>query len=166
MESKLLEKTLKTRGMSEEERNDVMDSMSENLDSQNEPQVGIFWYIGESHSLFGVNKAYASELQFDERGLKTTNLLHRTWWQKQKNRLASKGEKLGVFQKSCTMVPRGRIFQREDGTFQMMCGSWIDEQKKSADEIEELVKEEFELNSVPFERIIDKHWEIGQGWDG
>jgi hypothetical protein len=40
-----------------------------------------------------------------------------------------------------------------------MCGSWI------TDHIEDLVKEEFDLQTAPFERIIDIHWEIGHGWN-
>jgi hypothetical protein len=39
-----------------------------------------------------------------------------------------------------------------------MCGSWINEQ------IINMVKEEFDLQNVPFEVKIDEHWEIEHGW--
>ena len=64
----------------------------------------------------------------------------------------------GIFKKDYTQVPWGRIFQRKDGVFQLMCGSWID------DHIVSLVKEEFDLKNVQFEILIDEHWEIGHGW--
>jgi len=41
---------------------------------------------------------------------------------------------------------------------QLMCGSWINEH------IEEIIKEEFDLQTVPLEVKIDEHWEIGHGW--
>jgi hypothetical protein len=39
-----------------------------------------------------------------------------------------------------------------------MCGSWIHER------IEALVKDEFDLQNVPFETTIDEHGELGHGW--
>lgn len=45
-------------------------------------------------------------------------------------------------------------------------GSHLKEMSKEEREIviEELVKEEFNLQSVPFEIKIDEHWEIVHGW--
>ena len=135
-----------------------MDTMSDNFDSQNEPQVGIFWYDVDADELFGVSKEYASELPFNSKGLKTVKALHKTWWQKQKNKAISKGKDPGIFKKDYTLIPRGRVFQTSDGVFQLMCGKWIN------DHIKNLVAEEFELSGVSFETIVDVHWEIGHGW--
>ncbi len=144
--------------MTELERQTVIQAMADNFDNQNDPKVGIFWYDKESDELFGVSKINANELQFNSNGLKTISTLHKSWWQSQKNKAISKGKALGIFKKDYTLIPRGRIFQRKDGVFQLMCGSWIN------DDIENLVKEEFDLQTVQFERIIDEHWEIGHGW--
>ena len=143
--------------MSPEERRQVIKAMSDNFDRQDAPKVGIFWYDAEHDELFGVNKITADELRFNENGFKTIGLLHKSWWQKEQKRALVKG-KAGIFAKDYTAIPRGRIFQRADGVFQLMCGTWI------TDHIEALVKEEFDLQHVPFERTIDIHWELGHGW--
>jgi hypothetical protein len=149
---------MQTPGMSAAERKKVMASMSDNLEIQDEPQVGIFWYDKEADELFGVSKVHADDLQFNSNGLKTIRTLHKTWWQEQKNRAVSKGKNPGIFKKDYTKIPRGRIFQRKDGTFELMCGSWINEH------IVALVKDEFNLQNVSLEVKIDIHWEIGHGW--
>ncbi|MDR2953303.1 MAG: hypothetical protein LBU82_08695, partial [Treponema sp.] len=120
--------------LTEEERKNVMECMSANFDYQNDPEVGIFWYDEKTDSLFGVNKGYAGELQFNSNGLKTVRILHKQWWQKEKNKRLSKGENPGIYSMDYTQIPRGRIFQYKDGTFQLMCGSWI------TDHIEDLIK--------------------------
>ena len=144
--------------MSEQERKIVMKTMSDNIANQDEPKVGIFWYNEDTDELFGINKIEASDLQFNYNGLKTIKTLHKSLWQKEKNKAVSKGKDPGIFIKDYTQVPRGRIFQRKDGIFQLMCGSWINEH------IIDLVKEEFDLNTVKIEIKIDEHWEIGHGW--
>ena len=144
--------------MSEQEREAVMKTMVENFDYQDEPKVGIFWYDENNDKLFGVTKIEASEIQFNFNGFKTIKTLHKTWWQREKNRCLSKGEDIGIFNIDYTQVPRGRIFQDKNGTFQLMCGSWINEH------IIDLVKEEFDLQNVLLEVNKDEHWEIGHGW--
>jgi len=144
--------------MSAQERRSVMQAMTGNFAHQDEPKVGIFWYNQDDDELFGVSKIEASEIQFNQNGLKTIKTLHKAWWQKQKNKALSKGKAPGIFQKDYTHIPRGRIFQKEDGVFQLMCGSWINEK------IIALVKEEFDLQNAPFEVNVDEHWEIGHGW--
>jgi hypothetical protein len=147
------------REMSEEERQTVMKSMADNFDVQDEPKVGIFWYDEKSDELFGVSKVNADDLQFNSNGLKTISALHKAWWQKQKNRAVSKGKNPGIFGKDYTQIPWGRIFQRKDGVFQLRCGSWMNEH------VVDLVKDEFDLCDVPFEKIVSEHWEIGHGWN-
>jgi len=148
--------------MTDEARKEVIETMSDNFDTQDEPQVGIFWYDKDDDELLGVNKAYAGEIPFNQKGLKSIGLLHKTWWQKQRNKLLHKKRPVGIFGNDYTMIPRGRIFQREDGLFQMMCGSWIKDYEEGY--IEKLVREEFNLQDVPFETVIDTHWDIGHGW--
>ena len=145
------------REMSEQERKAVMKTMSDFLDSQEDPKVGIFWYDEKTDALFGVNKAFADELQYNLNGLKTVGILHEQWWQREKNKRVSKGDNIGIFSVDYTQISRGRILQNKDGTFQLMCGSWINEH------IIDLVKEEFDLQNIPLEVKIDEHWEIGHG---
>jgi hypothetical protein len=140
------------------ERQTVIQCMFDNFGNQNDPKVGIFWYDEKADELFGVSKINASELQFNSNGLKTISALHKSWWQSQQKKIIAKGKSLGIFKNDYTQVPRGRIFQKKDGVFQLMCGTWIN------DDIENMIKEEFDLQTVPFERIIDIHWEIGHGW--
>jgi hypothetical protein len=143
--------------MSVQERKAVMETMIDNFDQQDEPKVGIFWYDEKTDSLLGVNKSFAEELQYNSRGLKTVRILHKQWWQREKNKRQAKGEELGIFCADYTQIPRGRIFATKEGLFQLMCGSWINEH------IINLVKGEFDLQNVPFEVKIDEHWEIGHG---
>jgi hypothetical protein len=149
---------MRYREMAEQERSVVMKSMSDNFDFQNEPKVGIFWYDEKSDELFGVTKIEASELQFNNNGLKTVKALHKAWWKKQQMRARAKNQYTSVFMQDYTQIPRGRIFETKDGLFQLMCGSWINEH------IVDLVKEEFDLQNTPFEVNVDEHWEIGHGW--
>jgi hypothetical protein len=150
---------MQTPGMSAAERKEVMASMSDNFEIQDEPKVGIFWYDTEADELFGVTASFAGELPFNEHGKKTVGTLHKTWWKKQHERAKAKEQFASVFMKDYTKIPRGRIFQRKDGTFELMCGSWINEH------IVELVKDEFNLQKVSLEVKIDIHWEIGHGWN-
>ena len=144
--------------MSATERKGVIASMSENFDNQEKPKVGIFWYDETDDELFGVTATYADQIPFNSNDRKTERTLHRTWWKKQQERAKAKNLLTSVFMKDYTQVPRGRLFQRKDGTFELMCGSWINEH------IVELVKDEFNLQNVSVEVKVDTHWEIGHGW--
>jgi hypothetical protein len=146
------------RSLSEQKRDELISAMSDNFDSQDDPKVGIFWYDPDTNKLFGVSKINADELIFNSNGLKTVKALHRSWWQKEKNKLRTTGESVGILAKDYTLVPRGRIFQREDGVFLLMCGSWINQQ------IVSMVKNEFDLNEQQVEVTMDSHWELGNGW--
>ena len=132
--------------------------MSENFEIQEDPKVGIFWYDETGDELFGVTAVNAGELVFNNHGMKTVGTLHKTWWKKQQERAKAKNQLASIFMKDYTQIPRGRVFQRKDGTFELFCGSWINEH------IVELVKDEFNLQTVPLEVKNDTHWEIGHGW--
>ena len=72
---------------------------------------------------------------------------------------------MGVFKNDYTSIPRGRIWEKktDDGSiFQLMTGSWI--RDFGQENIEALVKDEFNLQNVPFEVVADVHWDIGHGW--
>ena len=132
--------------------------MSDNFENQENPKVGIFWYDEASDDLFGVSAVNAQELSFNEHGTKTIGTLHKAWWKKQHERAKAKNQLNSIYLKDYTQIPRGRIFQRKDETFELFCGSWINEH------IVELVKDEFNLWNVSFEVKVDTHWEIGHGW--
>ena len=140
------------------ERTIIMTSMIDNFDNQEDPKVGIFWYDTQKDELFGVTAINVQELSFNSNGVKTVGTLHKAWWKKQQERLKAKKQPAGIFHNDYVDVPRGRIFQRNGGNFELMCGSWINEH------IVELVKDEFNLQNVPLEVTIDTHWEIGHGW--
>ena len=144
--------------MSAVERKEVMASMSDNFESQEDPKVGIFWYDENNDELFGVTAVNAGELNFNSNGIKTIGTLHKTWWKKQQEKAKAKKQNAGVFASDYTQIPRGRVFQRENGAFELMCGSWINEH------IVELVKDDFNLWNVSLEVKVDVHWEIGHGW--
>ena len=150
------------REMSQEERQEVISAMSDNFDNQDDPCVGIFWFDSNKDELFGVNKVQASQILFDSNGLKTYNILHKDWWKKQKHRLQGKNMPLGIFQDDYTSVPRGRVFERKGIGFLLMVGSWINDFGK--EHIEDIVKDEFNLQNVPFQIVMDTHWDIGRGW--
>ena len=147
-----------TLKMSASERKEVMASMSDNFENQEDPKVGIFWYDETGDELFGVTAVNAQELSFNEHGTKTIGTLHKTWWNKHLQRAKAKNQLTSIFMKDYTQIPRGRVFQRKDGTFELFCGSWISEH------IVELVKDEFNLWNVQLEVKVDAHWEIGHGW--
>jgi len=140
------------------ERKSVIDSMSDNFETQVSPMVGIFWYDEKNDELFGVSASYANELSFNAYGKKTVNMLHKTWWKKQQEKAKAKNQLTSIFMKDYTQTPRGRIFQNKDNSFDLMCGSWI------TGHIVNLVKNEFNLCNETVNVIIDTHWEIGHGW--
>ena len=146
------------REMSASERKEVMDTMRDNFEKQDDPQVGIFWYDEDKDELFGVTAVNADELSFNEHGLKTVKVLHKTWWKKQHERAKARKQYTSIFMSDYTQLPGGRIFQLENGSFELMCGNWIN------DHIVDLIKDEFSLWDVPLEVKIDIHWEIGHGW--
>ena len=153
------------RKMSKDERQRAMETMSNNFDIQNNPEVGIFWYDETEDELFGVNKAFASELRFNANGYKNLGILHKDWWGKQQNKLLRRKKPMGMLGQDYTKVPRGRIWEKKtckDTIFQMMCGKWIEDYGR--EHIESIVRDEFNLQNVPFEIVVDTHWDIGHGW--
>jgi hypothetical protein len=147
--------------MSKEKWKERIQAMRDNFDVQNKPKVSIFWYDQKSDSLFDVTKINSEDLSFNSNGIKTVSMLHKSYWQKKKNRaLRKKGEKQeqGIYAIDYVLVPRGRLFQLKDGTFSLNCGSWINKHTVV------LVIEEFDLQSQSVKVEVDPHWEIRHDW--
>jgi hypothetical protein len=148
------------RAAAPNESDALMDSMRANFCNQNDAKVGIFWYDAEANELFGIHSIQADELSFDGNGRKTVRALHKTVWQKEKNKAEAKGID-SIYQGDYTQVPRGRVWQREtDGAFYVTIGKWINEYPQAKG----LIAEEFDLpDSTEF--VYDRHWDIGHGWN-
>ena len=142
-----------------DEVNSMMDLMQHNDQFKDDPYIGSFWYDPERDELFGVYSTLASDAQFydsklfDQR-VKTGRKLHKDIWRKEQYRNKDKR-----FQGDHTLIPRGRVFQLEDGSFKVMVGDWIDDYPEVKDEI----MFEFQLPENT-EFIKDPHWNIGRGF--
>ena len=144
--------------------NRAMDVMSENLNTQDLPRVGIFWYDDRNDDLFGVVSAQISEASISH-GLSNVNTLHRDWWKKQYNKLKNKND--GVekypFVGDYKDTPRGRVFYDNNSKlFVIKLGSWINKHPN----VKLLIIDEFNLNNQKYTFEIDTHWEVGHGWEG
>jgi hypothetical protein len=142
----------------------AMDVMSQNLNNQDSPRVGIFWYDIRHKDLFGVVSAQVSETQVSH-GLASVNTLHVDWWKKQYNKLKFKnnGQEKYPFIGDYKDTPRGRIFYNvNDNIFVIKVGSWIN----TCPEAKDLIRDEFNLDNEKYQFEIDQHWEIGFGWEG
>lgn len=149
---------------------EMVDFMS-NFFDDGKPQVGIFWLDYVHNTLFGVEKDDA-EKYIEERGVGTLHKLHRTYWQKQHHRAIAKNDTTSIFykEKNYTLIPRGRVFVRSDGSIYVAVGSWINgdingKNVINQQKVREIIADEFNLPD-DFEFMIDEHWNIGHGWSG
>lgn len=143
----------------DDEHNTLIQSMLEFANAEVEPKVGIFWYDAENDELFGVQSISVSKEKFDSNGRKTIQILHIDYWKKKYNEAKYKNKKNRFFG-DYTKIPRGRIFQLQNGTFEVMVGSWINKYPSVKNDI----INEFDLPENKTEFIIDRHWEVGNGW--
>lgn len=158
----------KIRLSDESEHKEMIDTMSGFFDN-NKPQVGIFCYDYHNNTLFGVQKDDADKY-VDEEKTMTLPKLHGTYWNKQHQRAKAKGDTRSIFygSKNYTMIPRGSVFVRPDGTIFVAVGHWLYgegiEQKDVIDieKVRELIADEFNLDD-DFEFVIDTHWDLGHG---
>ena len=142
----------------------AIDVMSNNLDNQDDPRVGIFWYDVRNDDLFGIVSSQVSEARASL-GLVTVNTLHKDYWKKQYNKLKFKndGNEKYPFIGGYQDTPRGRIFYDvKNKTFVIKIGSWINDYPNT----KQLIIDEFNLNEQKYKFEIDSHWEIGYGWEG
>ena len=141
------------------EVNSAIEVMMNNFDKQNVPNLGPFWYDVEKKEVFGNVMSPCTDVNWYESPqfkckVKTGTKLHQTIWQK--NFFRGKDKR---FSGDYTQVPRGRVFQFEDG-FKVMTGSWIDRYPEAKEEIIFI----FDLPEQNTEFVKDSHWDIGHGW--
>ena len=142
----------------------AIDVMSENLDNQDTPRIGIFWYDIRNDDLFGVVSSQLSEARVSK-GLASINTLHKDYWKKQYNKLEFKNndKEIYPFVGRYQDTPRGRIFYDVlNNLFVIKVGSRIDEYHNA----KQLIVDEFNLNGENYKFEIDQHWELGYGWEG
>ena len=141
------------------ERDAIINAMYENIDSQDEPEVGIFWYDTNTNSLFGVCSTPSSDRQWYKSNtfnddVRTDKRLHQSVWKRE----FFKGNK--KFTGDYTKVPRGRVFEFKHNGFVVFTGSWINDYPSVKDDI----LKAFNLPEDNTTFRIDEHWEIGHGW--
>ena len=142
----------------------TMETMAQNLETQNNPKVGIFWYSPVNKSLFGVIAIDKDSYSKPNAGggLITCKELHEDVWKRefrnQKYKLNGVGPYIGDYKNK----PRGRVFYSPDeDKFYIMVGSWINDNPEAID----LIIDRYDLNNCNVEVKISIHWEIGMGWE-
>ena len=140
--------------------NALLETMMNNLENDGEPMLGFFWYDPIRKELFGVHAIVPdgnfSQSEFFPLKVRTDKYFHRSFYTSAiKKPTCDRRFKLSDYK----MIPRGRIFQLEDGSFKIAVGNWA----KSYPELENLVISEFNLPIDKTELFFDKHWDIGQG---
>jgi len=147
---------------SKEEQEESIKIMAENLEIQNEPKVGIFWYDPREDELFGVVPEILDKSKKTIRP-NTISILHKDYWKKEHHKRKAKNKPLGQFAGDFKDTPRGRIFWDEkNDIFQIKLGSWI----KDYPEAKKMIIDEFDLQNSNYEFRIESHWEVGVGWEG
>jgi len=145
---------------SSEDINALKELMAENIQYQDDSEVGIFWYDPENDELFGVKSADVNDVAFYKSTLfggkevKTCRPLHYKVWEKEYYR--GKDQR---FHGDYTLVPRGRVFFVKDEGFIVVVGDWINDYPQA----KLLIISEFNLPANT-EFIIDTHWNLGHGW--
>ena len=138
--------------------------MSKNLNNQDSPRIGIFWYDVRNVDLFGVVSSHASEARISK-GLASINTLHRDYWKKQYNKLKLKnnGKEVYPYIGDYKDTPRGRVFYDvNNNCYIINVGSWINQYTQA----KTLIVDEFNLVDQNYIFEIAIHWEIGHGWEG
>lgn len=163
IKEKTLEESSPYQVADDETMQQMMDAMDANLDSQEEPKVGIFWYSPTTQRLFGVVAVNAYEqAKIENRKAVSCKELHKYVWKKKYNYYKYHGgskEFVGDYK----YTPRGRVFYfPKTDEFRIMVGDWINEYPHVID----MVKEEFDLNQegLKVKTAIGSHWQIGMGY--
>lgn len=151
--------TMKFKLREDNKTNSAMAAMVNNMQYQDDPYVGIFWYDVNSNRLFGVNSTPAEDAKWYEspqfgNKVRTDKRLHQNIWRRE---LYKKRD--SRFFGDYTKVPRGRVFEFENDGFKVYVGNWI----KKYPECRQLIIEEFQLPANT-EFVIDSHWDLGHGW--
>jgi len=136
----------------------TMETMAQNLETQNNPKIGIFWYSPVNKSLFGVIAIDKDSYSKPNAGggLITCKELHEDVWKR--NQQNDRSFYVGDYRQT----PRGSVFYSPDeDKFYIMVGSWINENPDAID----LIIDRYDLNNCNVEVKISIHWEIGMGWE-
>lgn len=150
---------------SEEEMEEMMDIMDANLNIQNNPKVGIFWYDPIDKIIFGVVKLDAySTAETSKINKITCSELHKNIWKNNYNDCKYRNSSdFKYYNGDYKNTPRGRIFYlKEEDEFHIMVGSWIHEYLEAIKKI----KEVFNLNdpNLLVRVVYGIHWDIGMGY--
>ena len=137
----------------------AMEEMFENMNYQDEPELGPFWYDVNKDECFGVHSTPAMDCpwydskQFNTK-VKTGRALHQSIWKKETFR-----KKDSRFKGDYKIIPRGRVFQFENGYYIVCTGKWIDKYPNA----KQTILDEFQLpENTKF--VYDSHWDIGHGF--
>ncbi len=136
-------------------------TMAQNLETQNNPKVGIFWYSPVNKSLFGVIAIDKDSYSKPNAGggLITCKELHEDVW---KREFKNKINEAGYYKGDYRQTPRGSVFYSPDeDKFYIMVGSWINENPEAID----IIVDRYDLKDCKVEVKISVHWEIGMGWE-
>jgi hypothetical protein len=149
------------RILSEAEEKELKEIMK-TYNSNDVPQIGLFWYNPEKKKLVGVYKDRYDIVweQQKKKGSKypivSYPVLHKDLWHEV---VASKQLPSGDY----TEIPRGRIwFYPETFEFKIMIGKWIEDYP----EAKNLIIKEMNLEKVNPVFAYGKHWDLGSGWSG
>lgn len=157
------EDSQKTKPVSDDKYKEMLDAMSANLDGQDNPKVGIFWYSPMINDVFGVVAVDAAKQALVDKGnMVSCTELHKYVWSKQYNYYKYHGGSK-LFVGDYKYTPRGRIFwERSTNNFYIMVGSWFDDYPEALGKI----KQAFDLDNEELNVIVKKgiHWEIGMGY--
>ena len=145
------------------ERQKFIDNMAEHINDDVDPKVGIFWYDITNNKLFGVIKYnYDDEELKPSKGLITCPELHKYIWKRKYHHQKFKNNGIGPYVGDYKDTPKGRIFYDvETGDFIICVGNWIN----NYPEVKKQIIKEFNLKHEFYQFKIDKHWEIGCGWE-
>jgi hypothetical protein len=143
--------------MSEEEHDAAMKEMESFMNQDEEPEVGIFWFLPEEGKLFDVKSIPISAIK---KGNNTINKLHKDIWNKNSYRDKAAGKKDSIYYGDYTQIPRGIVWYNADNhTFKVTVGHWIQQYQNI---LTPLIISEFNLPNFSYE--IDDHWDLGHGW--
>ena len=139
--------------------NAAIDCMQNNIDMQDLPELGPFWYDVNKKECFGVHSSPAVDCPWYESKqfnckVKTGRALHQAIWSKEQHR-----GKDSRFKGDFKLTPRGRVFQFENGKYTVCVGKWLD----SHPEAKDIIVDEFQLPKNNTEFKYDFHWDIGHG---
>lgn len=150
--------------VSDEDIKNMMEVMRANMETQDNPKVGIFWYQMVGKRLFGVIAVDKDSIKKPNvgGGLITCNELHKDVWKKKYHQQKYKNNGQGPYVGDYKDHARGRVFYNPStDEYVITVGSWIDE----CPEAKDAIVEEFNLTKTNYRFEKNIHWEIGNGWE-